>query len=223
MSDPLRYEHCLYATALVAAEGTRYVVTVDLPRSYDPSHLNALLAMEALLQLDPTPAAVEARRDAFQRLKSPPAVRFTGPVADEYAFGIMLSAEWYGRPDRQARGRSIFNAVSFGEAPDPPLVPPNDAELDAFGAFVDDQQRRSAALTAALGFSAATVDYDRDPRDPREPSFPAVLHARPEVDPSALVAVARKALARFSFGPLEAVDDEEWPRLRTTLTAELRS
>jgi len=80
MTDPLRYEHCLYATALVAAEGTRYVVTVDLPRSYDPSHLNALLAMEALLQLDPTPAAVEAWRAAFQRSKSPPAVRFTGPV-----------------------------------------------------------------------------------------------------------------------------------------------
>lgn len=223
MTDPLRYEHFLYATALVASESTRYVVTVDLPRSYDPSHLNVLLAMEALLQLDPTPAAVEAQRAAFQRSKSPPAVRFTGPVADEYAFGIMLSAEWYGRPDRQARGRSIFNAVNFGEAPDPPLASPDDAELDAFGSFVEDQRRRSATLTAALGFPAATVAYDRDPRSPREPSFPAVLHACPEVDPAALEAVASKALSRFSFGPLEAVDDEEGPRFRTTLTAELRS
>lgn len=54
-----------------------------------------------------------------------------------------------------------------------------------------------------------TVGYDRDPRNPREPSFPAVLHARPEVDPAALAAVASRALAGFSFGPLEAVEDDD--------------
>ena len=169
MTDSLRYEHSVYAVALLAAAGARYVVAVDLPPGYEPSHLNVILAMEALLRLDPTPPAVEAHRAAFQRLRTPSAVTLVGPAADEYAFGIMLSAEWYERPDRQARGRAIFHAVSLGEAPDPPLSAPGDDELDAFGAFVEDQLQRSAALAGALGFAPATVGYDRDPRRPRWP------------------------------------------------------
>jgi hypothetical protein len=42
------------------------------------------------------------------------------------------------------------------------------------------------------------------------------------VDPAALAAVASGALAAISFGPLEAMEDDEGPRVRTTLTADLR-